>query len=222
MREARLYWPCARFARLPAMWCSTCQHDVPRTASAGGGLVRCQQCGTTLGYDDAPHQPDAAPALALHCETMPQLPDDDWQIEADVRSLERLIAGLHAARFDQPTPLAPPHTLLAVAPAHGEAAELPAQSPPKSNLAAWSVLSLGLAILSCGAVLMGLSYVQERDDLWSLGLPLAIGGQAALIIGLVLQLEGLWHSNRQTARTLNTLDGELSRMRQATGAASTR
>ncbi len=204
------------------MWCSTCQHDVPRAASAGGGLVRCQQCGTTLGYDDAPHQPDAAPALALRCDAMPQFPEEDWQIEADVRSVERLIAGLRAARFDQPTPLAPPHALPAVAPISAETAELPPSSAPKANLAAWCVLSLGLAVLSCGAVLMGLSYVQERDDLWSLGLPLAIGGQAALIIGLVLQLEGLWHSNRQTARTLNTLDGELSRMRQATGAASTR
>jgi hypothetical protein len=35
-------------------------------------------------------------------------------------------------------------------------------------------------------------------------------------VGLVLQLDGLWQSNRQTAHTLNQLDGELSQVRYAT------
>jgi hypothetical protein len=52
--------------------------------------------------------------------------------------------------------------------------------------------------------------------LWPIGLPLALIGQAGLIIGLVLQLDGLWQSNRQTAETLSELDGELSRVRHAT------
>jgi hypothetical protein len=35
-------------------------------------------------------------------------------------------------------------------------------------------------------------------------------------VGLVLQIDGLWHSNRQTADTLSELDDELTRVRQAT------
>jgi hypothetical protein len=92
---------------------------------------------------------------------------------------------------------------------------------PKSHLIAWSILSLGLATFACGAVLLGWSFAAERDDLWPLGLPLALIGQAGLIIGLVLQLDGLWQSNRHTAQTLSQLDGELSRVRHATTLLST-
>jgi hypothetical protein len=65
-------------------------------------------------------------------------------------------------------------------------------------------------------VLLGWSFAADRADLWPLGLPLALIGQAGLIVGLVLQLDGLWHSNRLTADSLTALDGELSRVRHAT------
>lgn len=47
-------------------------------------------------------------------------------------------------------------------------------------------------------------------------MPLTLLGQAGLILGLVLQLEGLWTTNKKTAITLRELDGELKNVRQAT------
>jgi hypothetical protein len=75
------------------------------------------------------------------------------------------------------------------------------------------ILCLGLAAFSCGAVLLGWSLVAERDDLWPIGMPLALIGQAGLILGLILQLDGLWQSSRTTAAVLNQLDGELKNVR---------
>jgi hypothetical protein len=83
-------------------------------------------------------------------------------------------------------------------------------------LAAWLLLSLGLATFACGSVLLGWSFATDREDLWPLGMPLALAGQAALIVGLVLQLDGLWRTSRKTEETLSVLDGELSKVRQAT------
>ena len=63
--------------------------------------------------------------------------------------------------------------------------------------------------LACGGVLIGWSVLGSRDDLWSLGMPLAVMGQAGLVIGLLLQLEGLWRTSKKTEETLTQLDGKL-------------
>jgi hypothetical protein len=67
----------------------------------------------------------------------------------------------------------------------------------------------------CGAVLLIWSYVEQRDELWSIGLPFALVGQAGLIIGLVLQLDGLSQNNRRTSETLYELDDQLHELKQA-------
>jgi hypothetical protein len=150
--------------------------------------------------------PQAAPVFHL------AIPDD-WELEADLRGVERLVGSLkgniqaNSALPDgrvewQGTPRSP--------------AIERTNERPRSNLLAWTILSLGLATFACGAVLLGWSFAADRQDLWPLGLPLALVGQAALIVGLVLQLDGLWSSNRQTAESLTALDGELHRMRHAT------
>ena len=68
----------------------------------------------------------------------------------------------------------------------------------------------------CGGVLLGWSAIGGRQDLWSLGLPLTLVGQAGLIVGLVLQLETLWQTNRATSQTLQNLDGEIHELRHST------
>ena len=95
---------------------------------------------------------------------------------------------------------------------------MPSECPsePRARRGPGPSCRLGLATFACGAVLLGWSLVAERADLWPLGLPLALAGQAGLLVGLVLQLEGLWQSNHQTSRSLTQLDDELSRVRHAT------
>jgi len=88
-------------------------------------------------------------------------------------------------------------------------------------LAAWTILSCGLAVFVCRTVLLAWSLLDPRDDLWPIGLPLTLLGQAALILGVVLQLDGLSASSRQTAEVLSNLDEELKSVRDATALLST-
>jgi hypothetical protein len=83
------------------------------------------------------------------------------------------------------------------------------------------MLSIGLMAFVFGAVLIGWSIAEDRPDLWRLGLPFTLGGQAALIVGLVFQLDGLWRSNREASETLDELDSQLDELRHATSMLST-
>ena len=83
------------------------------------------------------------------------------------------------------------------------------------------MLSVGMMAFVFGAVLIGWSFAEDRPDLWRLGLPFTLGGQAALIVGLVFQLDGLWRSNRDAAKTLDELDSQLDELRHATSLLST-
>jgi len=50
---------------------------------------------------------------------------------------------------------------------------------------------------------------------------LTLGGQAALIVGLVFQLDGLWRSNREASETLDDVGSQLDELRHATSMLST-
>ena len=80
----------------------------------------------------------------------------------------------------------------------------------------WSCLGLGVMLLACGGVLLAWSYWAARPELWTIGLPIAIAGQVVLVIGLVLQLDRLWHSNRRQAAKLDTVDEQLHDLKSAT------
>lgn len=73
----------------------------------------------------------------------------------------------------------------------------------------WAVLSLGVATFACGGVLMIWSIVAGRQELWSTGIPLLLVGQIGLLVGLILQLDRLWHENRHTAAKVERLDHRL-------------
>jgi hypothetical protein len=217
------------------MWCSTCQQDVPGLGSpSSGGELRCGKCGGNIAGGE--HRPATAtagansgvsiskPATAgenaaleklLRC---PQLPEDDWTLEAEVRGMQRLLSSLKSRRpgsaecandsaeLHLPQMAVPNwHAMSHAEHAAGEEFEpswhgrhtVPqdeidqAIQQPRTNAAAWTILSLSLAVFACGAVLLAWSLIGQRDDLWSVGLPLALIGQAGMILGLVLQVEGL-------------------------------
>lgn len=145
-------------------------------------LVRCGQCGTTLGYGSQVAIAEETPPLSA-----PTIPDEDWQLEADIRAVHRLLASLQSSTSE------PEHDLPLPAPQVERQSTVCEPSPPV-GLAAWTLVSLSAAALACGTVLLGWSVAAERTDLWPIGLPLAIGGQAGLLVGLALYLEGLWRS----------------------------
>jgi len=65
-------------------------------------------------------------------------------------------------------------------------------------------------------ILVAWSIVAQRDELWRVGLPITLVGQAMLVIGGALQLESLWVSNRHTHRAIERMGGELERLQQST------
>lgn len=214
------------------MWCSECQQDIDPQGSAASGALRCGQCGQALAADVE----STAAAAGTSCRpelrsgespiSSPLL-EADWTIEAELRGLERLVASLKAAGLAESTPaIHPPHPVprpwQSVTPVQSAEDRSPAAAPladpaqAKGNFAGWLLLALGLATFACGSVLLGWSVLGEREDLWSVGMPLALLGQAGLIFGFILQLDTLWHTSRRAAQSLHELDGELKNVRQAT------
>jgi hypothetical protein len=174
----------------------------------------------------------------------PPVEVNNWEFERDLRDAERLVkkigvrhsavaptapspaaylhsqhaqpAGWHASGKAPVQPTAAPRTA-----ARQKVAAKATSRPRRFSFFAWLALSLGLTTFVCGAVLLTISFVANRDDLWGLGLPLALAGQAGLVVGLVLQLDVLWQSNRETSDTLHSLDGQLGELRHATTMLST-
>lgn len=225
------------------MWCSRCQQDVPAVPGDGGGTLLCVRCHVVLAgkpvaiaAESANPEPvltQAAPAgieplgslktnTPLDGLLLPPMPQEDWQLEAELRYVERLSAAWREA------PPLKDSFVLPVEDAEARQSDSARRSRettsedepagPKLRFAglAWAALSLGVMSFVCGGVLLGWSAVAGRQDLWSIGLPLALGGQAALIVGLILHLETLWQTNRATSQTLQSLDGELSELRHST------
>ena len=81
----------------------------------------------------------------------------------------------------------------------------------------WIAFSLGVMFLACGGVLLGCSLAAGRQELWNVGLPIALVGQIALLAGLLLQLDRLWHHHRQTVATLDRVDHHLRELQGTKG-----
>src|SRR5207253_2863400 len=121
------------------------------------------------------------------------LVEEDWALEADLRGVERLMKSLKSrmplegpiARLDK-APHLPgdsrgaitQHGPLTSAPINRNDSAPPREDriQPRSHTAAWCILSLGLAVFACGAVLLAWSLIARREDLWPVGMPLALIG----------------------------------------------
>lgn len=202
------------------MWCEVCQQDVPGAAGVGEtGPLCCARCRGRLG--EAPVPPSEAREWT--CEAPPIDLGDDWQLDDDLRAADRLVDRYRLAAFapDEEASTAGSRSVpVRVDPAPRETPAQPAAvAPAKSGRWAalgWGVLSVGVMAFACGAVLLGCAYGMQRPELWSIGLPTALAGQAALVVGLALQLEGVWQSNRRATKTLASLDDQMDRLRHAT------
>ena len=228
------------------MWCDACQQDVPGISSPeDASRVCCARCRKPAASDSARSLYGAGPASdaafsefattesAGSRDFGEPVPFDlnDWQFEENLRAAERLCRRVGVTSHSDATQprwrtVDPPHA--AIPPRHkSRATETPGrrsekivrpQKRPrgKSSWMAWIALSLGLMTFACGAVLLVWSFVGNRTDLWRIGLPLTLAGQAALVVGLVLQLDVLWQSTRDTTDTLDQLDDQLSDLRHTT------
>jgi hypothetical protein len=197
------------------MRCTRCERDLD-----GIPLVPTPSAGIAKKRSDevAPPTPQIALRRGL-------LADADWQLEADLRGIHRLIHSLRArsAEDSLATTIPKPHLREPYAAVRSQPHEtIPEPSAKQATgattaslvqVVGWLILSIGLAIFACGSVLLGWTLIAGREDLWRLGMPLAVIGQSGLVLGLVLQLNGLWVAHRKSAAALSDLDDEFKQVR---------
>ena len=165
---------------------------------------------------DPPLAPDPAPTY------------DSWELDEQLRHIERL---LHTAKENgqQPPLIERPETTRFDLPHAGPTAwHAPARNSgrrrrPKtagrdtgSETLTWFALLLGTMSFVCGGILLAWSMIAGRPELWSIGLPIAIGGQIVLLMGLVLQIDRLWFDNRAAVAKLNDVDEQLGELKVTT------
>lgn len=213
---------------------------------ASDGDLRCVRCGSSLrsgsakshssGASTETHfvEPSRKPTTANLFAT---LEADDWELDDELRQVQRLI---NLSKAHSPSDIASAYTghaselslgLFAngsrTRPLSSSAvSEQPtrhltdhSQSSQRSSLfstIAWLVMSVGLMGFVCGAVLLGWSYFGGQEQLWHLGLPIALVGQVALLFGFILQLDRVRQDNSRAAAKLETVDERIIDLRHAT------
>ncbi len=81
---------------------------------------------------------------------------------------------------------------------------------------AWSAIVLGIVVFMCGGLLLAWSVFTGRTELWAMGMPITWGGQAALLVGLILQLDRLWLDSRTAAAKLDQVDHQIHDLKYST------
>lgn len=207
------------------MWCKHCQQDVPAIGSTDD-LVRCARCRQTFSGQQVNAATDRevkGTEARIQVETrraddwLERALEDDWELDDELNEAHQLAKSLGV----EPTG----DTSLRIDAAHVPTGQRPLHPRlprrEQKSFFSWCMLSLGLMAFVFGAVLVGWSFVEDRPDLWQLGLPFTLGGQAALIVGLVFQLDALSRSNREAIASLDELDEQLDELRHATSMLST-
>ncbi len=195
------------------MWCAACHQDVPGVAaSANNTKACCARCGQAFARAVAPEAP------SVPFEDLPEFVElEDWEFAETIQEAERLVRNVTAdlgpaprwdrlreSRRDRPVRRA----------AHRQ--EMVEDRVSKSNSTLpWIVLALGLGVFVCGAALIALSLVQQRPQLWQLGLPLVLVGQVAVLAVVIGQLDAVSNSNRATFVALHAMDDQVRQLRDA-------
>ncbi len=216
------------------MWCSACRQDVPGLVLPESGRYSCPRCGAGLGdsdfYGARDIRTDAdAPPRAAGPDAPPTY--DPWELEQQLRHIERLLRIDRPKRAREGAGSPQPWARLdashvgplgwhspAVARAKAARKRAAQARRPESWLPVltWSVLAAGLMASAFAGVLLVWASVSGRSELWTIGMPVGLAGQIVLVIGLILQLDRLWHDNRHTAEKLEHVDERLHSLNKAT------
>ncbi len=220
------------------MWCKHCQQDVPGLASPDAGKLVCMRCGMALGIDESggtavsavPPQKrgqDARGTRQIRFDEPPSveplaevLPYDGWELDEQLRHIGRVLDGEphgRPARNREIARLDPPHGVFSsrhLPPAGRSSGNRQSESDVSALSAlGWVALLLGTTAFFCGGILLGWSMFTGREDLWTVGLPITLGGQIALLLGLVMQLDRIFRDNHDTSAKLDDVDGQLRRLK---------
>jgi hypothetical protein len=123
----------------------------------------------------------------------------------------------HSHRLDGRHGVPPRHGKRArIAKKASAAAPTPTPAPGDLTLAilAWLSLLPGTAGFVCGIALMGWSRWTDRAELWTIGMPILVAGQIALVLGLLLQLDRMWRTKRWNARQQKAINRRLDKLKK--------
>jgi hypothetical protein len=154
---------------------------------------------------------------------------DNWEMDEQLRHIERVLVAnrLRVGKSPAPVESEParhdvPH---AGPPAwHMAAASRSARQPAESRslrrgwalgLLIWTAVLFGTTALVCGGALLVWAFVTAQHALWTLGMPIALGGQIVLLFGLLLQLNRLWRESRQAVSKLDKVGAQLRELKTA-------
>ncbi len=200
------------------------------------------RCGMALGIDESGATAVSAVSLQKHGQDVhgtrqirfdeppsveplaEVLPYDSWELDEQLRHIGRVLeyGNSHSrplqdayrrkiARLDPPHGIFPSRHL----PLVGRSSRNRRSKSDVSTLSAlgWVVLLLGTTAFFCGGILLGWSMFTGREELWTVGLPIVLGGQVALLLGLVTQLDRIFRDSHDTSAKLDDVDGQLRRLK---------
>jgi hypothetical protein len=145
---------------------------------------------------------------------------DDWELDEQLQHIGRMLHAGKATKHE-PARFDPPQAGPRAGHVHarhraGKQRKTARARGSASTVFTWFVLTLGTTSFACGAILLGWSLATERQELWSVGVPVALAGQIALLIGLVLQIDRLWHDNRKAAAKIDNVDQQIHDLKTTT------
>jgi hypothetical protein len=164
------------------------------------------------------------PPTSFATDPSPQWEFDSLEVDERLRQLDRMLAidGGAASPGDRWLRIDAAHHQPGAKHAPKEKTQPSQNSPPGKTgslswvvVVAWGFLTLGIMSLACGGMLLGWSLVAEREQFWSVGVPIVLVGQVLLLMGFVLQIDRLWSDNRETADKLNNLGHRLDELGHA-------
>jgi hypothetical protein len=171
--------------------------SAPTSASADSVTLESSTSETAPPIVDAPSFTIRAPLSTF----------DTWALDEQLRHVDRILSG---ARFK--TELRPEHTdAPSAVPAprgalwkkKSKAGDANTKAPPTMRTrVAWIIVAAGAAALAIGICMLCAGALMARARWQSFGLPITLLGQVALLLGMMLQLDLVWHGKRETASKL--------------------
>jgi hypothetical protein len=132
---------------------------------------------------------------------------DTWALEEQLRHVDRILSGARFKTEVRPEHTDPPSLVPAPRGALWKKRAASAAATPKLPTKlrarlAWIVVATGAAALALGICMLCAGAIIGRARWQSLGLPITLLGQVALLLGMMMQLDLVWHGKRETASKL--------------------
>jgi hypothetical protein len=213
------------------MWCKHCRQDTPIVSNASRHGMCCGRCGAPLTGESEPQvrqrtgEPHPAETGLNLDEPPPGMATnfEDWRLDNNVRAMRaRIDPGRRVASPPNPTSTASAGPQWRIDTAHAKAP--PRHKPPRRIPSTTrraptftnSALLFGLLACMGGAAVLAWAAAESRGDVWNLGVSAIVAGGIVFLLGLVLQLERIWHNGRFAVHKLREIDAHLVDLERTT------